>query len=136
MVLRFQPVGYFECSFGSPNALCVRIGMACLESAALPATLVVTRHGHSTEKLLSRPGVQLIEAGHPYPDAQSIHAAEVALEIAHGLEAQDQLLVLLSGGGSALLAAPAHGMTLADKQATTRALLESGADDRRDQLRP
>lgn len=91
------------------------------------ATLVVTRHGHSTEKLLSRPGVQLIEAGHPYPDAQSIHAAEVALEIAHGLEAQDRLLVLLSGGGSALLAAPAHGITLADKQATTRALLESGA---------
>ena len=68
-----------------------------------------------------------IEAGHPYPDAQSIRAAERALEIAHGLEAQDHLLVLLSGGGSALLAAPVPGITLADKQATTRALLESGA---------
>jgi hydroxypyruvate reductase len=91
------------------------------------ATLVVTRYGHLTKTLASRPGVEIIEAGHPYPDAQSIHAAERALEIAHGLEAQDHLLVLLSGGGSALLAAPARGLTLADKQATTRALLESGA---------
>lgn len=91
------------------------------------AALVVTRHGHATEKLASRPNVELIEAGHPYPDAQSIHAADRALDIAHSLEAQDHLLVLLSGGGSALLAAPADGITLADKQATTRALLESGA---------
>ncbi len=91
------------------------------------ATLVVTRHGHATDKVAARPNVELIEAGHPYPDAQSIRAADRALEIAHDLEAQDHLLVLLSGGGSALLAAPADGITLADKQATTRALLESGA---------
>jgi hydroxypyruvate reductase len=91
------------------------------------ATLVVTRHGHATSKLLSHSNVELIEAGHPYPDAKSIEAAERALQIAGGLEAQDHLLVLLSGGGSALLAAPAQGITLADKQATTRALLESGA---------
>ena len=91
------------------------------------AALVVSRYGHMTEKLARRSGVELIEAGHPYPDAQSIRAAERALEIARNLEAQDHLLVLLSGGGSALLAAPAAGITLADKQATTRALLESGA---------
>ena len=91
------------------------------------AVLVVTRHGHASETLGSRPGVELIEAGHPYPDEQSIHAAERALEIAHGLGAQDHLLVLLSGGGSALLAAPANGITLADQQAITRALLDSGA---------
>jgi hydroxypyruvate reductase len=91
------------------------------------AALVVTRHGHATDKLACRPGVELIEAGHPYPDAASVRAADRALEIARQLEAQDQLLVLLSGGGSALLAAPAPGITLADKQATTRALLESGA---------
>jgi hydroxypyruvate reductase len=91
------------------------------------ATLVVTPYVHMTERLLARADVERIEAGHPYPDAQSIRAAERALEIAHGLEAQDHLLVLLSGGGSALLAAPARGLTLADKQATTRALLESGA---------
>ena len=91
------------------------------------AALVVSRYGHMTDRLARRPGIELIEAGHPYPDAQSIHAAERALQIARGLEAQDHLLLLLSGGGSALLAAPAPGITLADKQATTRALLESGA---------
>ena len=91
------------------------------------AALVVTRYGHMTDKILTRSNVERVEAGHPYPDAQSIRAADRALEIAHGLEAQDHLLVLLSGGGSALLAAPARGLSLADKQATTRALLESGA---------
>jgi len=91
------------------------------------AALVVSRHGHMIDSLASRIGVELIEAGHPYPDSNSIRAAERALEIAHGLGAQDHLLVLLSGGGSALLAAPADGISLADKQATTRALLESGA---------
>ena len=91
------------------------------------AALVVSRYGHMTDKLAARSGIQLVEAGHPYPDAQSIRAAERSLEIAQELEAQDHLLVLLSGGGSALLAAPAHGITLSDKQATTRALLESGA---------
>jgi len=90
-------------------------------------TLVVTRNGHMTDRLAGRCDIEYIEAGHPYPDANSIRAAERALDIAHGLEAQDHLLVLLSGGGSALLAAPAPGITLADKQATTRALLESGA---------
>ena len=91
------------------------------------ATLVVTRHGHLTDTIAARQGVQIIEAGHPYPDAQSIRAADRALKIAESLEAQDHLLVLLSGGGSALLAAPADGLSLSDKQATTRALLESGA---------
>src|SRR3954454_19038508 len=91
------------------------------------AALVVTRYGHMTDQLAARSNVERVEAGHPYPDAQSIRAAERALEIAHGLGAQDHLLVLLSGGGSALLAAPADGICLADKQATTRALLESGA---------
>jgi hydroxypyruvate reductase len=99
-----------------------------LERLSAPAAaLVVSRYGHMTDKLAARSGIQLVEAGHPYPDAQSIRAAERSLEIAQGLEAQDHLLVLLSGGGSALLAAPAHGITLTDKQATTRALLESGA---------
>ena len=99
-----------------------------LERMPRPAeTLVVTRNGHMTDRLAGRGDIEFIEAGHPYPDANSIRAAERALDIAHGLEAQDHLLVLLSGGGSALLAAPAPGITLADKQATTRALLESGA---------
>ncbi len=89
--------------------------------------LVVTRYDHVPEGFASTPGIELIEAGHPYPDENSIRAARRALEIAHGLEAGDELLVLLSGGGSALLAAPVPGVTLADKQAITRLLLRSGA---------
>jgi len=89
--------------------------------------MVVTRYGHLPATGASWPGVDVIEAGHPFPDENSIRAASRAMEIASGLEAGDQLVVLLSGGGSAVLAAPASGVTLADKQAITRALLASGA---------
>ncbi len=89
--------------------------------------LVVTRHGHLPAAGAHWPGVLVIEAGHPYPDENSVRAAHRALDLARGLEAGDRLLVLLSGGGSALLAAPADGLDLADKQAVTRALLQSGA---------
>ena len=88
--------------------------------------LIVTRHGHAPEGL-DWPGIELIEAGHPYPDENSLRGAERALEIAHGLHAGDELLLLLSGGGSALLAAPAEGLSLADKQSVTKLLLRSGA---------
>ena len=88
--------------------------------------LIVTRHGHASEPP-DWPGIEFIEAGHPYPDEDSVRAADRALEIARGLDRGDHLLVLLSGGGSALLASPAEGLTLADKQATTRLLLRSGA---------
>lgn len=89
--------------------------------------LIVTRYDHVPADLPVWPEVQVIEAGHPYPDANSVRAAEAALALARGLEAGDQLLLLLSGGGSALLAAPAPDVGLADKQAMTRALLQSGA---------
>ncbi len=89
--------------------------------------LVVTRYGHLPESGAQWPGVELIEAGHPVPDANSLRAGRRALDLAAGLRAGDALLVLLSGGGSALLAAPAPGVELADKQAVTRALLGSGA---------
>ena len=89
--------------------------------------LVVTRYGHLPESGASWPGVELIEAGHPVPDANSLRAGRRALALAVDLGAGDALLVLLSGGGSALLAAPAPGVGLADKQAMTRALLGSGA---------
>ncbi|MBW3560065.1 MAG: DUF4147 domain-containing protein, partial [Proteobacteria bacterium] len=88
--------------------------------------LIVTRYGHLRDGA-PPPGFEVIKAGHPVPDAASVHAADRALEVARSLGAQDQLLLLLSGGGSALLAAPAPGLTLADKQDVTRALLRSGA---------
>jgi hydroxypyruvate reductase len=89
--------------------------------------LVITRHGHLPPGYAPGPGVELVEAGHPTPDANSLAAGRKALDLARSLGADDHLLLLLSGGGSSLLAAPAAGLTLADKQAVTRALLRSGA---------
>lgn len=72
-------------------------------------------------------GIELVEAAHPVPDAASEEAARRMLAMASSLKEGDTLVALISGGGSALLAAPAEGLTLADKQAVARALLASGA---------
>ena len=85
--------------------------------------LVVTRHGHAAD--CDR--IEIVEASHPVPDPAGEAAARRILALAQGLGPDDQLVCLISGGGSALLALPAPGLTLADKQAVTRALLKSGA---------
>jgi glycerate 2-kinase len=71
---------------------------------------------------------ELVVGGHPMPTAESERAGRRALEVAGALEPDESLLVLLSGGASALMAVPAAGLTLADKQATTRHLLRAGAN--------
>jgi len=88
--------------------------------------LVATRHGFAGAAA-DLPGFEVIEAGHPVPDAASERAAARALELAASATGNDQLLVLLSGGASAILSSPAAGLTLADKQAVTQALLRAGA---------
>jgi glycerate 2-kinase len=85
--------------------------------------LVVTRRGHAVPCA----HITIVEASHPVPDQAGERAARDILDLARGLGADDQLVCLASGGGSALLALPAPGLTLADKQAVTRALLGSGA---------
>jgi glycerate 2-kinase len=110
---------------GKAGAEMMRV--AGLRSAGPLSGLVVVPRGHWPEGYAPPPGVEAIEAGHPYPDENSVRAARRALALAGALTAQDRLLVLLSGGGSALLAAPARGVALADKQAVTRLLLASGA---------
>ncbi len=70
----------------------------------------------------------MIEAGHPIPDAAGLQAADRALELADGAQGTDLVLVLMSGGASANWIAPADGVSFADKQAVTRALLRSGAN--------
>lgn len=82
-----------------------------------------TRYGYG----LDTSPLELIEAGHPLPDANSVDAARRALAMAAAAGPDDLVLVLLSGGGSALWAAPIRPLTLADKQALTKALLRSGA---------
>lgn len=88
--------------------------------------LVLTRYGHGGGIVLP-PSFEIIEAAHPVPDARGEAAAGRVLALARGLRAEDRLIVLISGGGSALLALPATGISLADKQAVNRALLASGA---------
>ena len=85
--------------------------------------LVVTRYGHG--EALQK--IELVEAAHPVPDAAGRQAAGRILSLVQGLGADDLVLCLISGGGSALLALPAQGVTLEDKQAVNKALLRSGA---------
>ncbi len=85
--------------------------------------LVVTRYGHAVP--CSR--VQVVQAAHPVPDAAGERAGRRILDLVSDLDADDLVLALISGGGSALLALPAPGITLADKQAINTALLRSGA---------
>lgn len=75
------------------------------------------------------PGVEHVNGEHPLPGPSSVQAATRALEIARGAQTSDEwLLVLLSGGASAMMAAPADGITLDDKRQTTRALMRAGVD--------
>src|SRR6516162_6881611 len=85
--------------------------------------IATTRHGHG----LPTRRIRVVEAGHPMPDAAGLQAAEDTLQLARTAQADDLLLVLLSGGGSANWIAPAEGITFAQKQQLTRALLRSGA---------
>ena len=85
---------------------------------------VVTRYGHAVPTRR----IEVIEASHPVPDDNSQRGARRLLERVKGLGRDDLVIALMSGGASALLAAPVAGMTLADKQAINRALLACGAN--------
>ena len=117
-----------------PRGRCVVVGggkSAALMAAALedawpdvPLTgAVVTRYGHAVPTRR----IEVIEASHPVPDAAGERGARRLLDLVRGLGPDDLVLALISGGGSALLALGAPGITLADKQAVNRALLASGA---------
>ncbi len=71
--------------------------------------------------------IEAFQAGHPTPDSRSTRAAKALQQLLKSLTAQDLLIVLISGGASSLVAAPAEGLTLKDKQRTTQLLLRSGA---------
>ena len=86
--------------------------------------LALTRYGHA----LPCRGIEVVEAAHPLPDKAGVAAAHRILEIASRAGPDDLVFCLMSGGASALLTAPAPGLTLADKQETTQALLAAGAD--------
>ncbi|MDR7437269.1 MAG: glycerate kinase [Armatimonadota bacterium] len=110
----------------------VGAGKACAPMAAacervlgdrLTAGLVVVKYGYGMP--LRR--VEVIEAGHPLPDQAGARGAGRILDLVSGAEEPDLVLCLISGGGSALLPAPADGITLEEKMAVTDLLLRSGA---------
>ncbi|MDH2087915.1 glycerate kinase [Rhizobium pusense] len=117
-----------------PRGRCVVVGagkasaaMAAALEAAWPnvdlSGVIVTRYGHA----VPTGRIEIIEASHPVPDDRSAEAAKRILAAVEGLTADDMVIALISGGGSALMVSPAEGMTLADKMAVNRALLASGA---------
>ncbi len=85
--------------------------------------LVVTRYGHGADCRK----IEVVEAAHPVPDEAGKQAAARIMQMVQGLSKDDLVLCLISGGGSALLALPADGISLEQKQAINKALLKSGA---------
>ncbi|AWT37713.1 glycerate dehydrogenase [Deinococcus arenae] len=117
-----RPAPAFILSVGKAGAGMLRAALA--RFPGVPALLVVP------DGAAGGPwpaGVEVHEAGHPTPDARSVAAARRALSLLGALSAGQEVLVLLSGGGSALLCAP-RGVTLAQKAAVTADLMRAGAD--------
>ena len=85
--------------------------------------VIVVKYGHG----LPLKKIRVVEAGHPIPDQAGLDGARQVVELVHKCDERDLVLFLISGGGSALLPLPAGGLSLADKQQTTEALLKSGA---------
>ena len=103
-----------------------KMAAACEEvlKGQIEKGIVLTKYGHS-EGDISR--FEILEAGHPVPDENSVAGTQKILEMVSGLQEDDTLLFLLSGGGSALFEKPEEGLTLADIQEATELCLACGA---------
>jgi glycerate 2-kinase len=107
---------------GKPAAKMAQVVEEILGSH-ITAGLIVTKYGHG----LPLHRIQIVEAGHPIPDAAGMRAVRETRDMLRGLTKDDIVLVLISGGGSALWPAPAEGITLEEKQEMTHLLLRAGA---------
>ena len=120
----------------TPPTAVIAIGKAAGAMAAAvreagcdaPAIIVTSDEALADDSLTLSANMTVFPSAHPVPDARGIAAGEAVMAFADSLSADDHLLLLISGGGSALLPAPADGMSLADKQALNEALLASGLD--------
>ncbi len=131
--LRFPDAETQEALTSAKRWVVVALGKAAFPMAKAAANVlgdriargvVVTKRGHASGQL---PRFRVIEAGHPVPDADSQRGAAAIFAVLEGLTPNDAVLVLISGGGSALVTAPRLPLTLADLQRTTQLLLASGA---------
>ncbi|MEO7691861.1 MAG: glycerate kinase [Sphingomonas sp.] len=125
--IRLEPIPGYTLIIALGKAAAAMASVAAAQIQGSLSGLVVTRHGHSGPPHALPADFEVIEAGHPVPDTQSLAAARRALALVEGLGANDRLLALISGGGSALMTLPVPGVSLGDKQVVTRALLRSGA---------
>jgi hydroxypyruvate reductase len=110
------------------SALCALLG------DRITAGVGVTKYGHAEASghgapigLKIPPVIEIIEAGHPLPDGNSVRGARAVIDLAHRAGERDLIICLLSGGGSALLTLPRAGLDLQRVQAITQSLLRSGA---------
>lgn len=109
---------------GGGKAVCpIARAVEELLGSRITGSLAVTKYGHS--KPLKK--IRSIEAGHPLPDGSGVKGAGEILRIAAQAGVDDLLIVLLTGGASALLPAPAFGLSLKDKQKASMLLINSGA---------
>lgn len=105
-------------------AACMALAIEELIGDRLAGGIVVVKYGHGLKLEIT----QVIEAGHPVPDDAGLNGARRIAELLQACDENDLVFFLLSGGGSALLPYPAEGLSLADKQRTTDALLKCGAN--------
>ncbi|HZO07854.1 MAG TPA: glycerate-2-kinase family protein, partial [Myxococcota bacterium] len=124
--------GGIRCRLGRGRVVLVAVGKAAIEMAREAEVLLGDRLAEGIAVATTAPArplarVRVREAGHPIPDARGIAAALEVEALARSLGRDDLLLVLLSGGASALLPAPADGITLEEKAHTTALLLRAGA---------
>jgi hydroxypyruvate reductase len=108
-------------------AVAMGLAAANVLGERLAGGVLLTKHGHAAGAGALPAGVAVFEAGHPVPDEAGVAAAQRIAALAQQATGRDLVLCLISGGGSALLTLPAAGLTLADLQAATAALLRCGA---------
>jgi glycerate 2-kinase len=109
---------------GGKAAVPMASAVADILGERLTEGVLVTKYGHARYPV---PGIQILEAGHPVPDQNAVRGAQALVDLARRAGERDLVICLISGGGSALLTLPVPGLTLADLQALTDALLHVGA---------
>jgi glycerate 2-kinase len=111
---------------GGKAAAPMMVATAEILGSRLTQGIVVTKYGHTISKSPA-PNLQILEAGHPTPDENSVRGAQAVVDCAAQATERDLVICLISGGGSALWTLPVPDLTLADLQTLTDALLRSGA---------
>lgn len=115
---------------GAGKAAAAMVAAFCAHWSAPARGMVVTRYGHGLKPGEPSGGVEIVEAGHPSPDESSLAAGERLLELAKSASSGECVICLISGGGSALAAAPCPPVTLEQKRAAAKFLMDNGADIR------